>query len=230
MSLRKTIRRLFKKVAVARLYNRKSYIDAYAAHTDMRVREDPYTAIGEGWEELGRLQYDYLVAGGLEPHHDLLDIGCGTLRGGRHFIRYLHPERYTGMDISSEAIAFGGRLVEEEGLADRRPTLLVSANRDLRFGELAGRQFDFLLAQSVFSHLPAENIEECFTHVGQVMKPSSRFYFTFHEGARAERRGKKAFFYPLSFFQELAAGHGFTVERRGDYAHPSQTMVRMTRR
>lgn len=230
MSLQKTIRRFLKKAAVARLYRRKSYLEAYAAHTDMRVRENPYTAIGEGWEELGRLQCDYLVANGLEPHHDLLDIGCGTLRGGRHFIRHLEPGRYTGIDISSEAIAFGARLVEDEGLSDRRPTLLVSADRDLRFRQFAGKQFDFLLAQSVFSHLPAENIEECFAHAGQVMKPSSRFFFTFHEGAAPERRGVKAFFYPLAFFEDLAARHGFSVEPRRDYKHPSQTMVRMTRR
>ena len=60
-----------------------------------------YVWIGGHWEALGKLQFDYLVANGLKPGHRLLDIGCGTLRGGRHFIRYLAPGGYTGIDISN---------------------------------------------------------------------------------------------------------------------------------
>jgi hypothetical protein len=212
---------LFKKAIVARLYRRKSYLEAYAAHTDMRVRENPYTAVGKDWDVFGPLQYNYLVKYGLEPTYAMLNIDCGTLRGGRHFIRYLDPERYTGMDISVEAIAFGNWLVEKEGLIDKRPTLLVNQNRDLRFGEFAGRQFDYLLAQSVFTHLPAENIEECFAHVGGVMRASTAFFFTLREGREARRTGKKGFVYPFDFFEKLTTRHGFAVELMTDYDHPS---------
>ncbi len=38
--------------------------------------------VGGMWEEIGRLQFEFLRARGLKPSHRLLDIGCGSLRGG----------------------------------------------------------------------------------------------------------------------------------------------------
>jgi hypothetical protein len=43
------------------------------------------------WEYMGKLQLDYLVERGLKPEHNLLDVGCGPLRAGIHFIEYLTP-------------------------------------------------------------------------------------------------------------------------------------------
>jgi hypothetical protein len=57
-------------------------------------------AVGGLWDEIGRLQFDYFVSQGLVPHHRLLDLGCGSLRGGVHFIAYLDPDRYSGVDRS----------------------------------------------------------------------------------------------------------------------------------
>jgi len=39
-------------------------------------------AIGGLWEEMGKLQFDYLISQKLMPHHQFLDVGCGSLRGG----------------------------------------------------------------------------------------------------------------------------------------------------
>ena len=52
--------------------------------------------IGGLWEELGQLQLDFMIREGLKPHHKLLDIGCGSLRGGIHYIRYLDVGNYVG--------------------------------------------------------------------------------------------------------------------------------------
>jgi hypothetical protein len=51
--------------------------------------------------------------------HHLRDIGCGTSRGGRYFIRYLDPDRYTGVDISSGAIETVKGPVIEKQLTDK---------------------------------------------------------------------------------------------------------------
>jgi len=39
--------------------------------------------VGGLWQEVGLLQYDFLLSKGLEPGNSLLDLGCGALRGGR---------------------------------------------------------------------------------------------------------------------------------------------------
>lgn len=207
-------------------YDRLDYIDAYRTHTDLRAAEDPEQAIGGMWDEIGRLQFGYLRENGLQPDHTLLDIGCGTLRGGRHAIRYLAPGHYTGLELSGGALSAARKLVRDEGLTGKRPTLLQ--NDDLRFREVEGRTFDFLLAQSVFTHLKPEHIEECFAHVGAVMHGESVFYFTYQRRPEFVQRTVKDFGYPFGFFHDLAGEHGFRVTERDDYDHPrGQVMVEM---
>ena len=118
------------------LYRKADYLEAYAAHTDMRVQQDPHSAIGGKWEAMGKLQFDFLVRQGLQAQHSLLDIGCGTLRGGRHFIRHLDAGNYTGLDISPGALDSARSLVKAEGLESKRPMLVLSEGRNLRFEEL----------------------------------------------------------------------------------------------
>jgi SAM-dependent methyltransferase len=215
---------------VKRLYKEHDYMTAYRRHTDLRVLDNPHEAVGGLWDAMGALQFNYLKSNGLLPTHHLLDIGCGTLRGGRHFIAYLAPRRYWGIDISPQAIEYARAFVEAEGLTDKHANLVVSKDMHLRFEEFAEAKFDFLLAQSVFSHLPAENIEECFSNIHRVMNGGAKFFFTFLETAAATRLSTKEFGYPFSFFEILARNNGFRVERRADYAHPrKQAMAVATR-
>jgi SAM-dependent methyltransferase len=211
-----------------RLVPRGAYFAAYRRCTDRRVKQDPHAAVGGNWDVIGPLQFGYLRDHGLAPHHRMLDIGCGTLRGGRHFIRYLEPGCYTGFDTSPQSIAFAKQLVVDEGLADRRPRLVVSKRPTLDFADVAGGRYDVLLAQSVFTHLPARNIAECFAHVGSVLADDGTFWFTFFE-RETGMTWRGAFYYPLDFFAELAARHRFRVELMTDYPHPrGQKMVRLT--
>jgi SAM-dependent methyltransferase len=208
------------------------YLERYRATTDLHVDRDPRRGIGGKWDEIGRLQFDFLVGRGLQPHHELLDVGCGTLRGGRHFIRYLDAGHYTGTELSARAIAHAKELVERERLSAKRPNLLVSESGDLTFGEFPGRRFDFILAQSVFTHLGPEHIEQCFAHVGRVMHEDSVFYFTYQRGERPKRTGPRKFKYPFAFFEALADRHGFELEdASADYPHPrGQLMVGLRKR
>lgn len=214
-----------------RHYAGTDYLTAYARHTDLRVEADPREAVGGMWEEIGRLQFTFLVEEGLRPSDRLLDIGCGTLRGGRHLIRHLEPGHYTGFDMSPKAIEAARALVEEEGLVDKSPRIFVNHDGSLRFDALRGEAFDVILAQSVFTHLPPSSIEECLSHVSNVMAEDGRFYFTFSSSAVPERRSQKEYAYPFSFFEDLARLHGLhldDVSRR--YDHPrAQRMVRATR-
>jgi SAM-dependent methyltransferase len=199
------------------------YLVAYRDRADRRVRKDPQNAVGGRWAELGDLQFRYLVDQGLRESDRLLDIGCGTLRGGRHFIRYLAPGHYTGMDISPAAIESARALVAEEKLEQKRPKLLVNDVR-LDFRELDER-FDVLLAQSVFTHLPAETIEECISSLGRVLAQGGRFFFTFNTAREPVRTRFNAYRYPARFLVDLAERHGYTVDVRSDYAHPGGSVM-----
>ena len=106
------------------------------------------------------------------------------------------------------------QLVKEEGLDYLRPRLLLTT--DSLFKEFSGETFDFLLAYSVFSHLPPEEIEEIFQNVGKIMGEGSVFFFTFKLPDKLKRdKGKKVRFnfrYPFSYFQGLAREHGLDIE------------------
>jgi len=217
---------------VDRLYAENDYLDAYRMHTDLRAERDPKTAIGGMWDEVGRMQIDFLVGEGLERSHRMLDLGCGSLRGGRHFIRYLDPKGYTGIDISEGVIEAGKRLVVDEGLIDQAPRLIANTAGDFRFAMFPDEIFDFIFAQSVLTHLQEDHLEECFSNIGRLMGPESRFYFTFYSGEASVRRGPKSFQFPFSFFEKMARENAFElIERSEDYPHPrGQRMAYVTKR
>ncbi len=136
------------------------------------------------------------------------------------------------MDISPKAIAYAGQLVHREGLAGKKPQLVANESRELRFEEFAGAMFDFFLAQSVFTHLKPEHIEQCFENVGHVMHENSTFFFTFNVGGEFKRTGLKDFCYPFSFFESLAEQYGFILQDCSkEYNHPrGQRMVRLMKK
>src|SRR5438128_11168021 len=80
--------------------------------------------VGGLWEKIGELQFRFLVDEGLAPQHHLLDVGCGSLRGGVHFIKYLESTNYYGIDKNSDLLAAGREELERAELTDKRPTLL----------------------------------------------------------------------------------------------------------
>ena len=214
--------------ARVRIRNR-GHLGYYAGVVDRAARRDPRAAIGGLWEELGTLQFEFLRARGLEPHHRLLDIGCGSLRGGVHFVRYLEAGRYTGIDISAEVLRAGQDLLDREGLDDKGARLIHVT--DNSFSELAGERFDFLLAQSVLSHLPVAAIGDLFTNVTRVMEPHSRWYATFRMADKPTHTpDRTAFNYPFATLRKLGADRGLEVRMLTPehYPHPrGQRMLEM---
>lgn len=159
--------------------------DHYAYYREVMrhdVAKSPEQAVGSAnldrWLALGQLQFDYLLEHGLQPQHDVLEVGCGNLRAGWRLIDHLEPGRYHGLDISPDVLLAANRTVEERGLQEREPRLTLVD--DLRFGSFPSHRYDVVHAHSVFSHCPPEVILECFEHVGRIMRPDAKFDFTFN--------------------------------------------------
>src|SRR5690349_5472746 len=76
----------------------KDYEVIYDSHAKADPSDD---AIGIGYyDQIGRTELDLLVMAGLEPHHTLVDFGCGNGRLAVHAIPYLVGGSYIGIDIS----------------------------------------------------------------------------------------------------------------------------------
>jgi hypothetical protein len=118
----------------------------WALEGDVGVRMVGQRAyIGGRWEEWGRVEFDFMVAHGLAPQHVLLDIACGALRAGVHFIPYLDPGNYLGIEKERRLIRRGlSRELPREVRERKRPELLVSGT--FEFDRLS-KQADYALAR-----------------------------------------------------------------------------------
>lgn len=134
------------------------------------------------YDFMGAMQFRLLCALGLRAHHHLLDFGCGSLRAGRLFIAYLNEGGYCGIEpnkwLVEEAIA---NQVGADAVAMKRPRF--DFNADLRTG-VFGIQFDFIVAQSIFSHAGADLIAAALANFRESLKTDGLVAATFCEGAR----------------------------------------------
>lgn len=210
--------------------------------TDQEIaRRDHRSFVGGRWDEIGELQFRFLRQRGLQPGHRLLDVGCGALRGGVHFIRYLEPGHYHGIDMNASLIR-AGREVElvEAGLHDRNPHLLVDAGFD--FAKF-NATFHFALAVSVFTHLPVNSIERCLVNMAGVLAPGGRFYATYFESPAPHHLSRlehgdgvitfsdvDPYHYHFSLFPFLVTGLPLRVNNIGSWGHPrGQHMLEFVR-
>jgi hypothetical protein len=229
--IRETLRRVYYYristgylVELRTFLRRNSHVDSYRKWMAYKISKAGSDAIGTYDSEIGDGQHEFLVEEGLSTENTMLDIGCGALRGGKRFIDYLEPGRYTGMDINENIIELGKENAADELLRSKEPTLLV--NDDLRSRELDD-PFDFILAQNVFTHLPQDEIEECLANVDRVMHSDSVFYATFAEGK--DPTSFINYGYAPEELVSMAADHDLEATALPEEAYPHPEGQRMLR-
>ena len=200
-------------------WGQRPYQDYYLSVMDAAAMQDPKGAVGGLWDTLGRLQIDFLRSQGLRPDHSLLDIGCGCLRGGLHFIGYLEPGHYWGLDISPVILEAGRSFLRQAELAHKSPRL--SLTEGFTFYEVDGKQFDFVWAFAIFSDMPAGPIRACFANLHKVLSPEGVCFATFRPGDRRVSYPPGIDFkYPFEFFKNLGEEAGYFVELAEGFEHP----------
>jgi SAM-dependent methyltransferase len=135
----------------------------------------------EMYEALGQHQFELLKSCGLRPSHSLLDVGCGSLRAGQFFIRYLDNGNYAGIEPNGK-ILYEGIKRNLRGVRIEEKNPAFSNNDQLRLS-VFDRKFDFLLAHSILTHAAQHQIEMCFSEARKVMKPSSLLFANYNKGA-----------------------------------------------
>ena len=184
--------------------------------------------IGGAWDEIGTLQFDFLVSKGMLPQHHLLDIACGSFRLGVKAIPYLEAGHYLGIEKEQSLIDAGIEIELGEALMrDKTPELVVSSDFEFeKFSHLP----DFAIAQSLFTHLTPEVINACFIKLRPRMKADTRFYATYFlkkPGFKNPTKSHDHGFFAYTVEEMVAFGeaHGFVANYIGDWNHPRKQVI-----
>ncbi len=168
----------------------------------------------EGWELKRRFQIDFLKKQGLKPEHYLLDIGCGTLRGGIPMIDYLDRGHYYGIEVRDFVLDEGRKELSDAGLQYKEPELIVCENLD-QFDPLV--RFDYIWAYAVLIHMKDEIADSCFRTVARLLKREGLFFGNINTEPTpdGEWKGFPIVKRPVAFYESLAGRYGLKVENLG---------------
>jgi SAM-dependent methyltransferase len=166
------------------------------------------------WRMQRAFQFEFLQRMGLDKRHQLLDLGCGTLRGGLPLIGYLAAGNYTGIDVRAEVIEEALRELEEAGLEERYPRIShveSLAELDLR------ASYDYVWAFGVLMHLEDAELETALAFAARHVRADGTFYANVHlgDGRLGAWAGFPVVARPLDWYRARAYEAGLTADALG---------------
>lgn len=175
------------------------------------------------WKYIGLLQFAFLVKQGLRPSHTLMDVACGSLRAGLHFIPFLERGNYFGIDKEEYLIKMGLKNeVDPKVIEDKAPEFVISSAFEF---EKFSRKADYAIAQSLFTHLPYDMVGDCLEKLHHHMNINGRFYATYFIAKDKtnnpnEPHDKLGFWFTKAQVIQLGKDAGWAVNFIGDWGHP----------
>jgi SAM-dependent methyltransferase len=150
----------------------------------------------------------------LEPTHRVADYGCGTLRLGVQFIRFLHAGGYIGLDVAREYVEIGRGLLGAPLIAEKRPRIDVISSATV--AEAAAFDADFVISTACCYHVHPADIGEYFANLVKIChKPGA--VLCFDASVADEPLVLSYMSWPTDFYQRALPG--FTFHK----FHPAST-------
>lgn len=189
-----------------------------------------YVGPPERYDLASASQFSLLTALGLRENQTLLDIGCGSLRAGRLFIPYLLPGNYFGIEPNQWLIDDGiANEIGRDQISLKKPTFAYDSDFTLT---TFGRKFDFMVAQSIFSHAAQKQIRRCLSQAKQALEPNGIFAATFFVGTENYEKDEWVYpgcvYYTQAFFTQMASAEGLACKPLTWTHSNQQTWVALT--
>jgi SAM-dependent methyltransferase len=134
----------------------------------------------------------------LQPHEDVLDIGCGIGRMALPLTKYLERGSYRGIDIVREGIEWCQNNItpkhpnfrfEHANVYNRMYNRAATRGAaEYRF-PYADASFDFVFLTSVFTHMLGEDTRHYLSEIGRCLRPGGRVlstWFLLNEESRRQ--------------------------------------------
>lgn len=151
--------------------------------------EEHHSNYGEPWAG-GRDVFEFLAqTTQLRPDSLVLEIGCGTLRVGLHFIRYLNTEHFHCLERDELSLMAAFRYeLPAQGLLPKRPLIVKGEDMDFsKFG--SGTIYDLIYASAVFLHMPDKLVWTGLERLASKLKPYDGRIFVSHNIKFCSRLG-----------------------------------------
>ncbi|KAG2318251.1 hypothetical protein Bca52824_021373 [Brassica carinata] len=151
--------------------------------------EQHHSNYGEPWAG-GRDVFEFLAeSSNLKPNSRVLEIGCGTLRVGLHFIRYLNPSHFHCLEKDELSLMAALRYeLPSQGLLHKRP--LVLRGEDMEFSKFGSdTTYDLIYASAVFLHMPDKLVWAGLERLVEKLKPYDGRIFVSHNVKFCSRLG-----------------------------------------
>ncbi len=183
-----------------------------------------YVGPPKDYDFIAALTVGLLFAAGLRETHKLLDVGCGSLRSGRLFIPYLRPGNYFGIEPNRWLVEAGiEQELGRELIELKQPTFSYVSDFS---ANSFGVPFDYVVAQSIFSHTYPDMTTMGLSGVARALAPDGLLLATFSQGEPQERGS--GWLYPgvvpyrWEEVRRLAIETGL-VAKRVRWPHPRQS-------
>ncbi|EOY11178.1 S-adenosyl-L-methionine-dependent methyltransferases superfamily protein [Theobroma cacao] len=151
--------------------------------------EEHHSNYGEPWAG-GRDVFEFLAESShLTSNSRVLEIGCGTLRVGLHFIRYLKPEHFHCLERDELSLMAAFRYeLPSQGLLHKRPLIVRGEDMDFtKFG--SDVVYDLIYASAVFLHMPDKLVWVGLERLVDRLKPYDGRIFVSHNIKFCSRLG-----------------------------------------
>ncbi|MBA0833002.1 hypothetical protein Goarm_017346 [Gossypium armourianum] len=151
--------------------------------------EEHHSNYGEPWAG-GRDVFEFLAESSrLTANSHVLEIGCGTLRVGLHFIRYLKPEHFHCLERDELSLMAAFRYeLPSQGLLHKRP--LIVRGEDMDFAKFGSDvMYDLIYASAVFLHMPDKLVWVGLERLVSRLKPYDGRIFVSHNIKFCSRLG-----------------------------------------
>ncbi len=186
----------------------RRWTDFYARYVDRQTTTNDNTS--QEYFDRGQQHLQFLESVGLRPDHRFLDYGCGYMRTGFYLIPYLQGGKYVGVDISPERIAMARNLAQEKGFDGEQYELHLLDG--LNLAPVDDQRFDFVWAQSVFTHMEYSDIALAMKQIRHVLEDGGVFMFTFAPAEIQKTESIKDFWYPPEDMEKLSVQAGFEFD------------------
>lgn len=118
------------------------------------------------FEDAGRKEFDnYKDWFNLTPDMKVIDYGCGSFRVGLHFIRFLDPGHYFGLDLTDDFIRLGLEVLSDRLGPDWQAEI---GNINERLNDAVTFDADFVFSSNVAYHVHPDECAEYFAALGRL--------------------------------------------------------------